>query len=463
MSRRPTIFLSAAEASGDRHGAGLVRALRRRLPEARILGTAGPLMAAAGCEVVADLTAHASMVGGPFLRLGYWFRTVRRLQAAVRDVRPDVLVPIDSPALNWHLCQAARSVGSSVLYYIAPQVWAWAPWRIHKVRRLTDAVACILPFEEAYFQQRGVNARFVGHPLFDMERGAGVSPALCVPLAGSTENVKPSSPDAGRMPAGRAGETPAPRPDLLHAWSEGTWRIAVVPGSRRGEVAGHMMPLLTVVKSLAKRWPRAQFTLAAHNDDIAEIIRNACRDAGVSPALGVEGDCASSGDKAKGAPNAGGTPASHETPAPRIQLAVAQTNRVLADSHFGLIKSGTVTLEAAAAGLPMIIFYKTGPIPALLHRTIGQWRWAMPTPFLSLVNILAGRELVTELMPWRGNPARLEAAALDALDDLGHLHELREDLLHLVHSLQPHDEKTAADRTADMVVELLTKRATSDK
>jgi len=441
--KQPTIFVSAAEASGDRHGAALIRALRQRRPDARILGAAGPLMAAAGCEVVADLTAHASMVGGPFLKLGYWFRTVKRLQKAVRDVKPDVLVPIDSPALNWHLCKAAKSVGSTVMYYIAPQVWAWAPWRIRKVRRLTDAVACILPFEEAYFRQRGVNARFVGHPLFDVQpdeaqRDEGVSPSCPAGIlpasGGACESDSPSSND---QPNGThsAGETPAPRPDLLQAWGDGTWRIAVVPGSRRGEVAGHITPLLAVIGSLATRWPMATFTIAAHNESVAEIVRNACKHAKVEITE----------------PSAGETPA----PRARIKLAVANTPHVLATSHFGLIKSGTVTLEAAAAGLPMVVFYKTGPVMAALHRTIGRCRWAMPTPFLSLVNILAGHELVTELMPWRGHPARLEAAALDAMADLGQLRELRDDLLNLVSPLAPHDNQNAADRAAEMILQLL--------
>jgi len=416
-SKTPIIFLSAAEASGDRHGAALVRALRRRVPEARILGTAGPLMTAAGCEVVADLTAQASMVGGPFLKLGYWFRTVKRLASAVRDVKPDVLVPIDSPALNWHLCKAGKSAGASVMYYIAPQVWAWAPWRIRKIRRLTDTVACLLPFEETYFRQRGVNARFVGHPLFDVERGEGVSPAPH---------------DDGP-------------PDLLHAWGEGQWRIAVVPGSRPGEVAAHIMPLLTVMRSLAKRWPKAQFTLAVHNDGVADILRDACRKAKVDL-----DETPPSMDQANG------THSADETSA--LRLVVGQTPRVLATSHFGLIKSGTVTLEAAAAGLPMVIFYKTGPIMAALYRALRRFRWAIPTPYLSLVNILAGQELVTELMPWRGGPSHLEAVAVEAMSDLGHLHELREDLLALVAPLQPRNNQNAADRAADMVLELLRTR-----
>jgi lipid-A-disaccharide synthase len=154
-------------------------------------------MAAQGCEVVADLTDSASMVGGPFLKLGYYHAMVRRLQKSIRAIRPDVHVPIDSPALNWHLAKAARQCGSKVVYYIAPQVWAWAPWRVKKLRRLADAVACILPFEQEYLRARDVNATFVGHPLYD------------------------------DLPAG-----PTDQPDLLEAWSSGRWRFCPIRCTR---------------------------------------------------------------------------------------------------------------------------------------------------------------------------------------------------------------------------------------
>ncbi|MBN1553224.1 MAG: lipid-A-disaccharide synthase, partial [Phycisphaerae bacterium] len=140
---RPVIFLSAAEASGDHHAANLIHALRKRFPDARFLGAAGPAMAAAGCESIIDLTAKASMVAGPLTNLRYYRRAVRLLQKAIREARPDILVPVDSPALNWHLAKAAKAVGVPVMYYVAPQVWAWARWRIKKVRRLTDHVACL--------------------------------------------------------------------------------------------------------------------------------------------------------------------------------------------------------------------------------------------------------------------------------------------------------------------------------
>ena len=403
--KHPTIFLSAAEASGDRHGAKLIRAIRRRLPQARILGAAGPLMAAEGCEVVADLTAQASMVGGPFLKLGYYYRMVRHLKAAIAQAKPDVVVPVDSPALNWHLCKAAKAVGAKVMYYIAPQVWAWAPWRIKKVRRLTDAVACILPFEEEYFRRRGVNATFVGHPLFD--------------------DAPPRQADN----------------DILGAWGEGTWQIAVVPGSRRGEVAAHMPALLPVIASLGQRYPAARFVLTAHDDATAAIIRAACAKHGVPVT-------AWSGSEDAASPQSAGEKS-------RVCLSVGQTPDVLTSSHFGLIKSGTVTLEAAYFGLPMVIFYKTGPIMTTLHRLVGRCRPLVPTPYLSLVNILARQELVTELMPWRGGPRRLEAAACDMMSDLGHLCELRQGLQELVSPLLPHDGQQACERAAAMVADLV--------
>ena len=167
MIDKPVIFLIAAEASGDAHGAGLVAALKSRLPGARLIGAGGAKMAAAGCDLLLDMTAQAAMLHGPLFKLRYFHRCLKQLKARMADLKPDVVVPIDSPALNWHVAKAAHRLGAPVMYYVAPQVWAWARWRVKKLRRLTDRVACILPFEQAYLQQRGVKARFVGHPLFD--------------------------------------------------------------------------------------------------------------------------------------------------------------------------------------------------------------------------------------------------------------------------------------------------------
>lgn len=402
MTTKPlTIFISAAEASGDYHAANLMRAIRRRVGQGgsgpqrdvKFVGAAGPRMAAEGCEVVADLTHDASMVGGPFLRLGHYYRAVRRLQRAIREAKPDIVVPVDSPALNWHLAKTARSLGIPVVYYIAPQVWAWAPWRVRKLARLTSAVACILPFEEDYLRSRGVNATYVGHPLFD---DLGEQPShACADLGMASDNGLP---------------------DLCDAWANGSWRVAFVPGSRPAEIRGHSPAMFKLAQAIRRRWPQSTCIFTANDPAAAKAILDACGhdsfkpcDAGSPTAAPVNGD---------------------------IFLAVGRTREVLAQSHFGVVKSGTVTLEAAWFGLPMVIVYRTGLLMGALHRTLGRCRALMPTPYLSLVNILAKQTLVDELMPWHGNYRQLEDAVLCEMDDLGRLSELRLSLMELVKPLQ---------------------------
>lgn len=380
--RKRTIFLSAAEASGDEHAAHLIRALRDRMPDARFVGVAGPRMAEAGCEAIMDLTRQAAMLGGPLLRLPFWIRAVRRIKQAISEIQPDVHVPVDSPALNWHLAKAARQAGSKVFYYIAPQVWAWAPWRVKKLARLTDHVGCILPFEEPFLRGRGVNATFVGNPLFD--------------------SLPPS---------------PSNLPDLTEPWYEGTWRVALAPGSRRGEIRGHARPLLAVGAAIQRRWSRAQCTFTARTEEDAELIREVC-----------------------------GTD--------QLDIAVGRTREVLAQSHFTVACSGTVTLQAAHFGVPAVVFYRTSWLLSLLHRTLGKFRRLVRTRHLSLVNILAGRRVVPELMPWRGNVRLLERVVLEVMDDLGYLFEMRREMLRVVQPLRVERPGSASDNAARLIAQL---------
>jgi lipid-A-disaccharide synthase len=251
MSDGPIIFISSAEASGDRHAAGLIRAIKSKCPEARIVGAGGPASAAAGAEILVDMTAQASMLGGPLLKLRYYRRNIRKLQKAIREIKPDVVVPVDSPALNWHLAKAAKKVGVPVMYYVAPQVWAWAPWRIKKVRRFTDHIACLLPFEEGYFRDRGVAATFVGHPLFD------------------------------HLPA-----RPEELPDFVRATQSGEWRVALLPGSRPAEIASHAEAMVQVVGAIHERWPRAKCVMTAPTEDAAKHLRHIIDERDIHLAIG---------------------------------------------------------------------------------------------------------------------------------------------------------------------------------
>lgn len=165
------IFFSVGEPSGDLHAANLMRAIRARRPDAQFVGYGGPLMAEAGCDLHVDLTALAVMW---FLRvllnLHKFLALVRRADGYFRRERPDAVVLVDYPGFNWWIARRAKANGIPVFYYAPPQIWAWASWRVKKMRRFVDHVLCSLPFEEDWFRQRGCNATFVGHPYFDEVR-----------------------------------------------------------------------------------------------------------------------------------------------------------------------------------------------------------------------------------------------------------------------------------------------------
>jgi lipid-A-disaccharide synthase len=427
LDRPVTIFLSAAEASGDQHAANLIRAIRAMAPRARFVGVAGERMAAEGCEVLADLTCSASMLGSVLPRLAYYYRTIRRVRKAMARLRPDLCIPVDSPAFNWHMAAAAKRAGVPVLYYVAPQVWAWAPWRVKKLARLTDRVACILPFEEEYLRARGVAATFVGHPIFDDHP-----------------------------------QRPRPLPDLARAWFEGAWQVALLPGSRPAELAGHTRPLVEVAETILRRWPHSRCAFAAHSEAGAERIRQALgRAEGVPRGEGVRCGEGILPSRPAGilpaASSVSSSSSSSSAQSPRIEIVVGPqaAQEVLARSHFAVVGSGTVTVQTAYFGVPMVVFYKTGLFSRTLYHTFGRFGRFLSTEHLSLLNILAGWRVVPELMPWAGNVRRLVGSVLEAMNELGHLVEMRGNLLKLVEPLHVPPPGSAAQNAAKMAVELL--------
>ncbi len=375
MQHEPTLFVTAADVSGDIHAAKLIRALSGRLPGARFVGVGGEHMAEAGCELLDRTTGRATMLTHSVGHILYYHRLIRRVAKEMAEQRPAVHIPVDSPAMNWHLAKAARRRDIPVMYYICPQVWAWAPWRVRKLRRLTDVVACILPFEPCYLRPRGVNAHYVGHPLFD--------------------------------------ELDAPDPpDLDDPARTGRWRIALLPGSRAGEISDHVPPLVAVYDHLRRKYPQAEFAFTAVGPEAADRIRAAAgRD--------------------------------------DLPMEVSRTPEVLKRSHFAVVVSGTVTLEVAHFGVPMVVFYRAGRVA---YHLLG--RWLIRTKYLSLVNILAGKELVPELMPWFGDVGELIGTVDAMLAHPGRLERIRQALLELVRPLKA-TEGTSADQAAELVVKTM--------
>lgn len=323
-SATPRIFISAGEPSGDLHGAAVVRALRARFPAAEIDAFGGPRMAAAGARVTFPMERFAAFGLVEIVeKIPAHIRLLRQLQRAFRARAYDLVIPIDYPGFHLRVAEAARAASIPVLYYIAPQLWAWRPERARRFAQACDRLAVILPFEEPFFRQLGLQAEYVGHPLLD-------------------QGAPPTRTDARRQ----LGVDPEARV------------LGLFPGSRTGEVRR----LWPVFREAAQRLLR---------EGACDVVLVAGTEHGSYPEPGpltvLQGD-----------------------PAP-----------VFAAADAAIAKSGTTTLEAALADTPMVVAYRAHPITWMASR------WLLTVRWVSLVNLVAEREVVPEILQ--------RAATVDAL------------------------------------------------
>ena len=226
------VFISAGEPSGDLHGANLVRALKARHPGIVITGFGGPKMEAAGASLLFRLTDLAVMfVGKVFTHLKTFFRLAKQADEHFKTERPDAVVLIDYPGFNFQLAKRAHAAGVPVYFFVPPQLWAWAGWRVKKVRRWFTGVLTALPFEEKWYRERGVNTRYVGHPYFDELAAQKLDEEFL-----AEQRAKP-----GRV-------------------------VALLPGSRNQEVAKNFKYMLLAAKRVHAGRPDARFLVASFND-----------------------------------------------------------------------------------------------------------------------------------------------------------------------------------------------------
>jgi lipid-A-disaccharide synthase len=317
------ILISAGEASGDLYAARVVETLRLRHPEAEFFGIAGPRMRAAGVRTIVDQSQLA--VVGLVEVLPHIPRIVgilRRIAQSVAGSRPDLAILTDSAGFHLRLAKRLHGLGIPVIQLIAPQAWAWRPWRVRTMRRTLRHLLCILPFEEQFFRDRGVPATYIGHPLARLVRSELSRAELCQRLG---------VPESARI-------------------------VAVLPGSRRGEVARHAP--ITAEAALRLR--------ARHR---------------VTPILALPSQF-------------GAAQCDFLEPfrAAAIQVVEGLTWEVLAHAELALAASGTVTIEAAMLGTPLVTFYRVNALSWYLGR------WLVRAPYLSMVNLVAQRPLVAELI-----------------------------------------------------------------
>ncbi len=234
------IFFSAGEPSGDQHAAHLIAALKKRHPAFQAEGFGGPAMREEGCSLLFELTQLAVM---GFLRvlpmLAKFRRLVKKAEQQFEQSPPDAVVLVDFPGFNWWIARAAKKQSIPVYYYMPPQLWAWAPWRIRKVKRLIDKVICALPFEFDWYHARGVDATWVGHPFFDEVASKQLDTGLLADLTSS---------DNQRV-------------------------IAVLPGSRNHEVDRNFPVMLEVIQKVSQTVPNVRWIVGNYRSEHVEVCR----------------------------------------------------------------------------------------------------------------------------------------------------------------------------------------------
>lgn len=336
----------AGETSGDLLGAGLIRELRREVPELSVEGVAGPAMQAEGCSVLEDADALALFgLIEPLRHIPRLLRLRRQLVRRWTRDPPDAFVGIDAPDFNLGLEIALRSRGIRTVQYVSPSVWAWRQRRVHKVARAVDRVLCLLPFEKSFYERHRVEAEFVGHPLADR-----------------IEHV--DDPAAARIALGLS----APRV------------VAVLPGSRRGEVA-RLGPVFARACALLSTSPgKLEFIAPMASAALRNTFREQLNAAGV-------------GDN--------------------VRLLDGNAAQAMAAADVVLLASGTATLEAALVGRPMVVAYRLAPLTYTIAKTLRLVR----VPHFSLPNLLTPEPLVDEFVQHDATPEALAKSLQALLDD----------------------------------------------
>ena len=226
------IFFSVGEPSGDQHAAHLIGELRRRVPGLEAVGLGGPLMEAVGCRLLfrmTDLAIMGILRVMPML-LTFW-RLHRQAVRSFDESRPDAVVLIDFPGFNWHIARAAKKRGIRVFYYMPPQLWAWAPWRIKKVRKYVDHVLSGLTFECDWYAERGIDVAYVGHPFFD-----------------------------------EVADHPLDQRFVSERRSLFVRNVAILPGSRHLEITRNGPALMQIMRNLSALHPDVTFRVACYKE-----------------------------------------------------------------------------------------------------------------------------------------------------------------------------------------------------
>jgi lipid-A-disaccharide synthase len=383
-------LLSAGEASGEIHGAQLIRALRALAPQAEFFGVGGVAMRAAGCKVVVD-SRNVAVLGlaEVVTHLPRIYGEFRKLLHVVDERRPDAAILIDFPDFNLRLAKQLHARKVPVFYYISPQLWAWRGGRIKLVRQYVRKMLVIFPFEEQFYRRQGVDAAYVGHPLAEMDRPSQAREEFAV----------------------KAGL------DAAKPW------IALLPGSRRKEVSLNLPTMLECADLLGPSYDYVLPVASTLDVHWMEGLIRGCRGQTPTPRLAAEA-------------NRSG---------PKIIL-TQDARASLAHASAGIVASGTATLETALLGTPFVMVYRVSPLTWMLGRRL------VKLPHYGIVNLILGRRAVPELVQHEFTAEGVLTALQPLLADTSERSAQREAFAELRQKLRPAGEQPAARRAAETVL-----------
>jgi lipid-A-disaccharide synthase len=371
------IFISAGEPSGDLHGANLISVLRRRDSTIECVGFGGERMAAAGATLLYPLCRLAVMW---FLRVllnaHVFIKLLFDADRYFRDHRPDAVVLIDFPGFNWWVARRAHARGIPVFYFVPPQLWAWAGWRVKKMRRFVDQVLCALPFEEPWYAKRGVRARYIGHPYFD---------ELCEQQL-----------DAAFVEAQQ---------------QRGGCIVGLLPGSRNQELDRNLGTLLASARRIHAARPETRFLVACFKSTQRERVERELTGLGLP-----------------------------------IEAHSGRTAEIIHLAYSCIAVSGSVGLELLYRGKPSCVLYRIGRLDLWVGNLFKM------VPYISLVNLLAGKELFPEYLTSRCEAEAIGGHVLRWLDMPEEYERVRRDLAELRQRVA---EPGACDRAAEHILEVL--------
>lgn len=382
------IFFSVGEPSGDQHAAHLMQELKARRSGLRFCGFGGPQMEQAGLDSLFRLTNLAVMGFFKVIPLLFkFYRIVKQAERYFDDHKPDAVILVDFPGFNWWIARKAKARGIPVFYFLPPQLWAWGPHRVERVRKFVDHVITALPFERDWYEKRGIKVDYVGHPFFDEVRNHALDDRF------------------------------------VSLWkNRRSHTIAVLPGSRSQEVGRCWPVMIQVLKKLHARHPNVTFLVACYRDS----HRRRCLQQ-----LLIEG------------------------PTIPVQFFVGKTPEIIEAADCALMVSGSVSLELMARKTPAVVLYRVSRVTGILGDLFLQ------CPFISLPNLIAGREVMPEFLSV-GNPSKVITGITDVLDRWIRLPEERqratEDLLE---ASEGFIEGGAIQKCAGIMLDKLPKAASS--